>query len=71
MYTRVSQRGADFKNLGDNLKVCDDELILEILELQMKSKKKSQGVYIGNFENYTRYPEVADEIKGLNRQLPF
>ena len=59
------------KRGGGDFNICGNELIQDILELQMKSKKKSQGVYIGNFENYTRYPEVADEIKCLNRQLPF
>ena len=27
----------------------------------MKSKKKNLGVYISNFETYTRYSEIADE----------
>ena len=51
------------KRGGGDFNICGNELIQDILELQMKSKKKSQGVYIGNFENYTRYPEVADEKK--------
>ena len=31
----------------------------------MKSKKKVLGVYVGNFETYTRYSEVADKEKVL------
>ena len=31
--------------------------------MQMKSKKKVLGIYIGNSETYTRYSEVADEKK--------
>ena len=31
------------------------KLTLDIPELQMKSKKKVLGVFISNFENYTRY----------------
>ena len=34
--------------------------------LQIKSKKKVLDVYIGNFETYTRYSEVADKKKVLN-----
>ena len=29
------------------------------------------GVYIGNFETYTRYSEVADEKKFLGGELHF
>ena len=48
--------------MGGDLKICVDELILDILELQIKSKtkKKVLGIY-RNFENYTRYFRVADE----------
>ena len=58
--------GGDFRNLGRgakrrDFKICGDELILDILELQKKSKKKILGVYIGNFETYSRYSRVADE----------
>ena len=66
MYTRVSQREANrnFKNYGD-------ELILDILESQMKSKKKNLGVYVGNFETYTRYSEVAYDKKVLGGNCLF
>ena len=39
------------------------ETLLDILELQMKSKNKKKvlGIYIGNFETYTRHSRVADE----------
>ena len=40
---------------GGDFKMCGDELILDILELQMKSKKKVLSIYIGNFETSTRY----------------
>ena len=49
--------------MGGDFKICGDELILYILELQMRSKKYVLGVYIGNIETYTRYSEVADEKK--------
>ena len=41
---------------GHNLK-----LTLDILELQMKSKKRSYVVFYGSIETYTRYSRVADE----------
>ena len=40
----------------------------------MKSKKNYKvvlDVFIGNFETYTRYPEVADEKKGLRGDCLF
>ena len=46
---------------GGDFKIGGDELMLDILELQMKSKKKVFGIYIGNYETYTRYFRVADE----------
>ena len=33
-------KGGDFRNLGGNFKICGDELILDILELQMNGKKE-------------------------------
>ena len=60
-------KGAKISKGGD-LKICGNELILYILELQMKSKKKVLDVYIGNFETYTIYSEIADEKRG---RLPF
>ena len=45
---------------GQKFKIFGDELILYILELQMKSKKRFKA-YISNFETYTRYFGVADE----------
>ena len=52
--------GGNFINFGrggicGEFKICGDELILDIFEFQMKSKKKVLGIYIGNFEAYTRY----------------
>ena len=38
-----------------------DELMLDIFELQAKSKKKVVGVYTSNFKTYTKYCGVADE----------
>ena len=37
----------------------------------MKSKKKVLGIYIGNFETYTRYFEVADKKKVLRGDCLF
>ena len=37
------------------------KLTLDILELQMMSKKMVLGVFISNFETYTRYSRLADE----------
>ena len=34
---------------------------LDILELQIQSKKKGFGVFISNFEAYTRYSWIADK----------
>ena len=46
------------------------KLTLDILKFQMKNKKKTVlGVYIDNFEAFTRYSEVEDEKKGLRGQL--
>ena len=45
---------------GENFKISGEELILDILELQMKSKKKVLCVFIGNFKTHTRYSQVAD-----------
>ena len=33
-------KGGDFRNLGDDFKICGDELIQDILKLQLMSKKK-------------------------------
>ena len=62
--------GGDFSYFGGesrgDFKICGDELILDILELQMKCKKKGlRRIFISNFESYTKYSEVADEKKGL------
>ena len=46
---------------GGDFKICGNELILDIFELQMKSKKKVLSTYIGNFETYTRYSRIAGE----------
>ena len=46
---------------GGKFKICDNELILDILKLQMKIKLKVLGINISNFETYTRYSGVADE----------
>ena len=55
-----------------SFKICGDEIILDILELQMKSKKKGlMRIYINNFETYTRYSEVADEKIVLGGELHF
>ena len=35
---------------------------IDILELQIKSKKKVLGVYFSNFETYTKYPILG--VKG-------
>ena len=35
--------------------------MLNILEFQMKNKKKDLGVNVSDFKTYTRYFEVADE----------
>ena len=37
------------------------KLTLDVLKLQMKSKKKVLGVFNGSLETYTRYSWVADE----------
>ena len=37
----------------------------------MKSKKKVLGVYIGNFETYTRFSEIAAEKKVLGGDCLF
>ena len=66
-YIRVPQRG----ETGSDFKTCGDELILDILELQMMSKKKVLGIYIGNFETYTIYSRVADEKKVLGGDCLF
>ena len=53
---------------GGNFKIFGDELILDILELQMKSKEKKgllRRIYISSFETYTRYSQVADKKKVL------
>ena len=42
-------------------KTFGDELTLDILELQMKTKKKVLVLYISNFKTYTRYFGVSDE----------
>ena len=75
----------DFSNLGgENRKggwgerwqkftVFGYELILDILELQMKTKKKVLSVYISNFGIDTRYFELQMKIKtqkSLKEQLP-
>ena len=53
---------------GGDFEICSDELILDILDLQMKStKKKVLAIYIGDFRTYTRYSEVAS----LRGRLPF
>ena len=49
------------KKSVDNINV--EKLILHVLELQTKSKKKVLGVYVSNFETYTRYFKVAPECK--------
>ena len=36
-------------------------LTLNIIDLQIKSKKKICGVFYGSLETYTRYSWVADE----------
>ena len=46
---------------GGDFKICGDELKLDILELQMNSKKKVLGVYIGSYKTFTRYSRVADK----------
>ena len=51
--------GGEIKVLG-NFKL-NFKLSLDTLELQMKSKKKVFGIFISNFETYTRYCWVADE----------
>ena len=57
--------------MGGDFKIYGNELILDILELQ--AKKKVLGIYIGNFETYTRYSRVAvkEQKKSLRGQLPF
>ena len=67
-------KGGDFSKLkaknrkgakgGAKIKIFGDELILDFLELQMKSKKRVLGVYISNLKTYTRY-------YGLRGWLPF
>ena len=57
---------------GGNFKICRNELILKILKLHMKSEKKGlRRIYISNFETFTRYSKVKDEIKGLRGRLLF
>ena len=51
----MSSKGATGGPLGHNLNVS-----LDILELQMKSKKKVLNVFYGSLETYTRYSWVAD-----------
>ena len=45
------------------------KLTLDILKLQMKSKKNLLGVFNGSLQTYTRYSRIADEEqkKGLRR----
>ena len=50
-----------FPKGGLNLKNFVDELTIDILELQMRSKKKDLGVNVSNFETCTRYFGVAGE----------
>ena len=59
-----------FPKEGRKSKSFSDELILNILELQMKSKQIR--IYVSSFENYTKYFGVADEkqkSKNLRRQF--
>ena len=72
--TRVSKRRAKIikRAKEGGLKFVAMNLYqIDIFELQMKSKKKVLGVFIGNIETFTRYSEVADEKKGLRGRLPF
>ena len=46
---------------GGDFKICGDELKLDILELQMNSKKNVLGAFYGSLETYTRYSWSADE----------
>ena len=39
--------------------------------MKSKTKKKVLGVYISNFETYTRYSEVADKKKVLGDDCLF
>ena len=48
---------------GIDFEICGDELILDILELQMKSKQKVFSIYLGDFKTYTRHSRVANEKK--------
>ena len=48
------------------------KLTLDILELQMKSKKKKVlGFYYGSLQTYTRYSGVADEEQKKKRSEVF
>ena len=72
MYTRVPQKGTILVSWGTKIrkggaKIFGDELILDIFEMQMKSKKKVLAVYISNFETYTRDFRVADEKQKPNK----
>ena len=53
--------------MGQKFKFFGDELIVNILKWQMKSKKKGLSWYISNFETYTTYFEVADEKQKTNK----
>ena len=47
-------------------KIFDDELIINIVELQMK-RKKILTVYISNFETENRYFGAAEEKQITNK----
>jgi len=64
-YIRVPQRG----ETGSDFKTCGDELILDILELQMMSKKKVLGIYIGNFETLLDILELQMKSKNKKKVL--
>ena len=54
---------------GKNLKILAINFKLNVLELQMKSKKKVLllALYISNFQTYTRYFGVEDEKQKINK----
>ena len=60
----MSSKGATGGPWRHNLK-----LTLDILELQMKSKKQVLGVFYGSLETYTKYSWVADEEQKKKKVL--